>query len=150
MAHLLVFLLVAEVSIRGIHYSTFPLLFVIVMEALGRMITRAVSGGYLKFPLTIWVASRQEPCSSIGWHLLVFSIETSKVQIPPPPTIELSKNLRGESFLFSLWMIHIFTLSRMMIHWMRSHMDSGGWNEFQQCWWKEPIVDNIIYGGNET
>ena len=110
MAHLLVFLLVAEVSIRGIHYSTFPLLFVIVMEALGRMITRAVSGGYLKFPLTIWVASRQEPCSSIGWHLLVFSIETSKVQIPPPPTIELSKNLRGESFLFSLWMIHSSSL----------------------------------------
>jgi len=53
MAHLLVFLLVAEVSSRGIHYSTFPLLFVIVMVALGRMITRVVSGGYPKFPLTI-------------------------------------------------------------------------------------------------
>ena len=29
--------------------------------------------------------------SLTGWHILMFSIETSKVQIHPPPTIQLSK-----------------------------------------------------------
>ena len=111
----------------------------------------AVSGGYLKFPLTIWVVSRQEPCSSIGWHFLVFLIKRSNVQIPLFPNYWIIKKF--ERWVISLLFVDdtlIFTLSRMMIHWMWSYMDSGGWNEFQQCWCKEPIVDNIIYVGNET
>ena len=34
------------------------------------------------------------PCGSTGWHLLMFPMDTSRVQIPPSPTIELSEKMK--------------------------------------------------------
>ena len=45
---------------------------------------------------------RPEPCSSIGWHLLVFPMETSRFQIPLPPIIKLSKKFPHLSLRFCM------------------------------------------------
>jgi hypothetical protein len=42
-------------------------------------------------PIFRYCQSHQEPCSSTGWYILVFPMETSRIQIPPSTTIELSK-----------------------------------------------------------
>ena len=58
-----------------------------------------------------FIINSQESCSSIAWHLLISRMETSRIQIPPSPTIELSKKKRKNEYKNSgnLWFYNLFT-----------------------------------------
>ena len=45
----------------------------------------------------------QEPCSSIDWHLLVFSIETSRIQIPTPQLLNYQKYICEPDTALAFW-----------------------------------------------
>ena len=52
-------------------------------------------------PIFRYCQSHQEPCNSTGWYILVFLMETSRIQIPPSTTIELSK--KKKIFSITCW-----------------------------------------------
>ena len=62
----------------------------------------------------IKICSILEPCNSIGWHLLVFSMETFRVQIPSPPNYQIIKKKTQRSTMSDKRLIRSVLISLLL------------------------------------